>query len=438
RLGARDRLDADELAALMAPGGSLPGVEASLARARYLALALGAEPSLRQRLDLDRAAWVPAADGRFQPPSALFWPEPGLDELLGPRPDLLPHPLFARTVPASFGRRMRFRRPVDASLEDVLRPLTDGVAAPPETLRWLEDALQAGAVEPPALRQALGARRVFLDAQGDVRAFAELGTGRDARPVWADHERWPRLASALRLDRRPASSAVAPSTSNAVAPPTSNDSARRPTSSTPDASARRPTSSRTNDSADRPALPASNAAAPPRRPTPADDDEGSDASTPPGEPAPKQSLWQRWFGAPSKPSVAPAEPAARPSPPAEAPAAQAGRRARHEAWYRPSDAIRPQLEGSGGWSESRRQRPRYGFAIAPGKLPPPYLYAPRTVAERFHAPTQRWERGDLPAEWSAPGARALSRVHFRGRAPAGVVVLPVPMYATLEALDVDG
>ncbi|HEU4404875.1 MAG TPA: transglutaminase domain-containing protein [Polyangiaceae bacterium] len=423
RLGARDRLGADELATLMAPGGSLPGFEASLARARYVALALGAEPSLRQRLELDRAAWVPTADGRFEPPSALFWPEPGLEELLGPRPDLLPHPLFARTVPASFGRRMRFRRPADASLDDVLRPLADGVAAPPETLRWLEDALQAGALEPPALRQALGPRRVFLDTQGDVHAFAELGTGRDARPVWADHERWPRLASALRLDRRPAPSAVAPSAPDATATP--------------------------------------------RRPAPAAAAEGPDASTFPGESAPKQSLWQRWFGAPAKPVVAPTEPAARAptraearpparpgatvgsaeAPPArpgatggsaEAPPAQAERRARHEAWYRPSDAIRPQLEGAGGWSESRRQRPRYGFALAPGKLPPPYLYAARTVAERFHAPTQRWERGGLPAEWSTPGARALSRVQFRGRAPAGVVVLPVPMYATLEALDVDG
>jgi transglutaminase superfamily protein len=415
RLGARDQLGADELAALMAPGGSLPGFEASLALARYVALALHAEPSLRQHLDLDLAAWMPTADDALRPPSALFWPAPGLDELLGPRPDLLPHPLFARTAPPSFGRRLHFRRAADASLDDVLRPLVDGQAAPVETLRWLEDALQAGTIEPAILRQALASRRVFLDPRGEARAFPELGTGRDARPAWVDHERWPKLSSALRLDRRPAS----------------------------------------------------NAATPPATPT-APGLDAPDSLAPTDEPAPKRTLWQRWFGGSTKPAPsAPTPPAPRPAsssprdasaatpsreapaqpsakPPRGAPASSEtsptlpDRRAHHEAWYRPSDAIRPQLEQAGGWSESRRQRPRYGFALAPGKLPPPYLYAPRTVADRFHAPTQRWERGDLPLAWTTPAARAVSTVRFRGRAPAGAVLLPVPMYATLQSVEVDG
>lgn len=415
-LGARDQLSAEELAPLMTPGGRPPGFEASLALARYVALTLPADPSLRQHLDLDRAAWVPAADATLKPPTALFWPEPGLDELLGPRPDALPHPLFARTLPPAFGRRLRFRRAADASLDDVLRPLVDGEAAPVETLRWLEDALRAGTIEPAALRQALGARRVFLDTRGEVRAFAALGVGQDGRPIWADHERWPELSVALRLNRRPSTAASAPQPASSA--------------STPD-----------------------------------------DASTTPNSPASasKPSLWQRWFGGGKKPAEPPApapSPSAPPStptrpppqseapprrelpPPSETPRHEARpraeaptqpqRRAKHEAWYRPSDAIHSQLDGAGGWSEARKQRPRYGFAIAPGTLPPPYLYAPRMVAERFHAPTQRWERGDLPAEWSSPAARALSSVRFRGRAPAGIVLLPVPMYATLEALEVDG
>ncbi|HEU4532562.1 MAG TPA: hypothetical protein VFS00_00545, partial [Polyangiaceae bacterium] len=411
---ARELLGADELAALLAPGGARPGFEASLALARYIALALGADGSLRQHLELDRAAWVPTAEATLRPPSALFWPEPGLDELLGPRPDVLPHPLFARTVPPAFGRRLRFRRAADASLDDVLRPLVDGEAAPVETLRWFEEALRAGSLEPAALRRGLGARRVLLDARGEARAFAELGTGLDERPVWADHERWPKLSAALRLDRRPAAGAAA-----------------RP--------ANEPAASKAPAASNAPDLPAA-----------------------PDEPAPKPSLWQRWFGGLTKsPTAAPEPPdfdasesaitspppPPRPPPPAsprEAPAAsprrasasspfrqapaalppessaswsarQASawspprgggeaaevspellkRRAEHEAWYRPSDAIRPQLDRAGGWSESRRQRPRYGFALAPGKLPPPYLYAPRTLADRFHAPTQRWERGDL-------------------------------------------
>jgi hypothetical protein len=398
RLGAREQLDADELGALMAPGGALPGFDASLALARYVALALGADPSLRQHLDLDRAAWVPSAEATLRPPAALFWPEPGLDELLGPRPDALPHPLFARTVPPSFGRRLRFRRAADASLDDVLRPLVDGDVAPVETLRWLEGALQASAVEPAMLRRALGPRRLFLDTRGDVRAFAELGTGLDARPAWADHERWPTLSAALRLDRCPPAKARA-------------------------------------------------ASAAPRSTTPA-----ADAATSPVEPSPKRGLWQKWFGGLTKsPAPAPPPAVARPlpheraaSPPrgdassAEHPSPLAKRPAQHETWYQPSDTIRPQLDQAGNWSASRRRRPRYGFALSPGKLPPPYLYAPRTVADRFHAPTQRWERGDLPSAWSSPGARALSTVRFRGRAPAGAVLLPVPMYATVASAEVDG
>ncbi len=396
RLGARERLGAEELAALLAPGGARPGFEASLALARYVASALEADPSLRRHLELDRIAWVPGADATLRPPSALFWPEPGLDELLGPRPELLPHPLFARTLSPSFGRRLRFRRAADASLDDVLRPLNEGDAAPAETLRWLEGALQSGSVEPAALRQALGARRVFLDARGEARAFAELGTGLDDRPAWAAHERWPRLVSALRLDRRPA----------------------------PGAKAAHPAGATASLSPSEP-----------------------DASAPPGEPAPEPGFWRRWFKGPSEPRapaptpLAPApEPARRSPPRASSPSpSPSDRRASHEAWYRPADAIRPQLDRAGGWSAARRQRPRYGFALSPGKLPPPYLYAPRTIAESFHAPTQRWERGgDLPSAWFRPGPRALSTVRFRGRAPAGAVVLPLPMYATLLACEVDG
>jgi hypothetical protein len=84
--------------------------------------------------------------------------------------------------------------------------------------------------------------------------------------------------------------------------------------------------------------------------------------------------------------------------------------------------------------ESRRQRPRLGFAHTPGKLPAPYTYAPSLLAVRFDPETQRWERGETPGAWLRCRGRGVGGVVFRGEAPEGEVVLPRPLYGEVVSV----
>ena len=85
--------------------------------------------------------------------------------------------------------------------------------------------------------------------------------------------------------------------------------------------------------------------------------------------------------------------------------------------------------------DSRKQRPRFGFAHTPGKLPAPYTYAPALLATRFDPATQRWERGETPGLWTRSGGPVGGRVAFRGEVPRGEVVLPRPLYSEVVAVE---
>ncbi|HEY3450805.1 MAG TPA: transglutaminase domain-containing protein [Myxococcales bacterium] len=102
---------------------------------------------------------------------------------------------------------------------------------------------------------------------------------------------------------------------------------------------------------------------------------------------------------------------------------------RHAGWMRPERSIRHQLESDGSFTERRQETPEYGFAFAPTRLPVPYLYGPKIVCERFERRGQRWLPTGAAEDWPMEGREGGARVVFRGRAPAGQTILPVPMYA---------
>jgi hypothetical protein len=287
RLGMKRWLDGEELRTLLRGEGRREGAEAALALGCYLAEALAAAPSLRSELGLDRAPWVPTADGTLQPPGAVYWPAEEADE----GRDRV-HPVFARSAP-QLRARFGFRR------------------------------------EPPA----------------------EVSTPTPPR----------------------------------VTP------------------------------------------APPK-------------PSPPTSTAPPRGLWDRFFG-PRAPAPAPPQPAASPPAPLATRTPEptpSARRDGQEGWYRPRDEIRPQLENTEGWSEARQRRPRYGFAHAPGKLPPPYLYAPSLIATRFDPQEQRWRRGEVQPRWWEGTGAVLGRVRFQGRLPQGQALLPLPLYGELVQVEAAG
>ena len=110
----------------------------------------------------------------------------------------------------------------------------------------------------------------------------------------------------------------------------------------------------------------------------------------------------------------------------------------HRRWFEPRTDVSAQLGPASGWLADRDQAPRYGFSHAPGRLPPPYLYGVRVVADRFDPRRQRWEAAAQRAQWlrgEPPEAPKASTVALKGRGPAGQLQLPLPMYAQLESLD---
>lgn len=127
------------------------------------------------------------------------------------------------------------------------------------------------------------------------------------------------------------------------------------------------------------------------------------------------------------PTPAPVRPErARPGEPDSTPW---NRTPRHAGWMRPERSIRRQLDADGSFTERRQEAPEYGFAFSPTRLPVPYLYGPKIVCERFDRRGQRWLPTGASEDWPMEGGDSVSRVVFRGRAPAGQTILPVPMYA---------
>lgn len=106
-----------------------------------------------------------------------------------------------------------------------------------------------------------------------------------------------------------------------------------------------------------------------------------------------------------------------------------------EGFFRPETTVRNQLGSSEGWLDRRRTQPDFGFAFSPPRVPAPWLYAPKTIAARFHRRRQSW---DLATLTPPPPSAQTGMVVFRGKLPRGGVVLPVPMFGSVQELLVDG
>jgi hypothetical protein len=105
-----------------------------------------------------------------------------------------------------------------------------------------------------------------------------------------------------------------------------------------------------------------------------------------------------------------------------------------EGLFRPETKVDAQLGSSEGWLERRRTQPDFGFAFSPPRVPSPWLYAPKTIATHFHRRRQSW---DLATLVPPPPTAQSGLVVFRGKLPRGGVVLPVPMFGTVQHLAVD-
>jgi hypothetical protein len=402
-LGAPRGLRAESLSALLrGEAPVLPGSAARLALARYVAQAAILRPQLREALSLDRASWVPAGDGRLRRPDELYWPGPGVGELLGHPEARLVHPELSRTAPASLGRWLPFKHAEDASLHEVLAAVPAGHPAPLATLVWLERGLSSGRLAAADVRRGVGQRALLRDSRGQPRGAAELvlpgaddSTGNPL--AWPDALVLPRLGAALRVG--------APARPSPAAPDA-------PAHARPPAPARPAPGSPAGRSSSAPASAGPPAAAPPP------------AASAPHAP-PQEGLGTRlrkWFlGETDDP------PAPRPGPGAS-----------QGSWFRPSEGVGSQLGEGPTLAEARAERPEFGFAVSPARLPAPYLYAPRALLGTFDPGSQRWLPAALPAWVVAPHREIVGRASMAGRLPRGEVLVPVPLYASLGALEADG
>ncbi|MDH5491058.1 MAG: hypothetical protein OEY14_03830, partial [Myxococcales bacterium] len=142
---------------------------------------------------------------------------------------------------------------------------------------------------------------------------------------------------------------------------------------------------------------------------------------------------RHWLGGDDGPPPAPAGPLGRARAREAAPEALS-RRSRDAAFFRPKGELGTQLEGTEGWMDSRLERPEYGFAFTPPRLPPPWLYAPSLLGVRFDRRRQQWRSAPLPIpQWRGPAGQ----LSLRGRLPAGEVILPIPHGARLEEVHLD-
>jgi transglutaminase-like putative cysteine protease len=106
-----------------------------------------------------------------------------------------------------------------------------------------------------------------------------------------------------------------------------------------------------------------------------------------------------------------------------------------ERFFTPSSELGPQLGGREDYLDDRRRAPDFGFAFAPPRLAPPWVYAPKLIATRFHRGAQRWEQARL----ERPGARAEhSLLSMQGRLPKGEAILPIPHYGRLTEMRAEG
>src|SRR5690606_28838218 len=103
----------------------------------------------------------------------------------------------------------------------------------------------------------------------------------------------------------------------------------------------------------------------------------------------------------------------------------------HGDWFRPRASIDAQVRANRGWLADRERPPAFGLAFAPGLLPLPYLYGPQLISDRFDPRGQRWLKSSVLAEWRQAEEDEGARVAFRGKIPAGEVLLPLPLFSRI-------
>lgn len=150
--------------------------------------------------------------------------------------------------------------------------------------------------------------------------------------------------------------------------------------------------------------------------------------TPP-EDEPSDGLWRRfkrWWGSDGDKDVSPEEKSVETRP-----------RERGRDWFQAREAIDAQLEDNTRWVEDRFHRPEFGLAFAPENLPLPWRYAPQSIASSFDRRAQRWRVLEHPGSWSSASPTE-RHVAFSGMLPRGQVMVPVPLYASLDRIEVSG
>lgn len=166
--------DLDDGALVEALDRPAAGLDAALARARYVAERAAADPALVERLGLGRRPWLIDAAGVACSPAEVDWPDAALDALIGPEGGRRPHPAVVHAVPPALVARLPVRTAADADPRAVAARLVEGEPIEVGALRWFDDALLERRITPEAARAALAGRRVFADDAGRCRTAGEL------------------------------------------------------------------------------------------------------------------------------------------------------------------------------------------------------------------------------------------------------------------------
>jgi transglutaminase-like putative cysteine protease len=202
-LGAQRDLPEVRVTRLLAGDRLLPGRDARVALARYIALRTYGSPPLRNTWHLDRDAWMPDAMGVLRVPSELFWPDAAVRAVIGDRGDLYPDQAIVRTLPEQVARWLRFKQSADVSLIEVAQRWRGDEPIPPSILEWLEEALCSKRVAVDDVRGMLRGKALLIDQDGIQRDAAHLVLD-DAGELsgrgwgeWTTGRRMPRLAAAL-------------------------------------------------------------------------------------------------------------------------------------------------------------------------------------------------------------------------------------------------
>ena len=204
-LGAQRDLPEARVGELLAGDGLLPGRNARVALARYVALRAHGSPPLRNTWHLDRDPWMPDATGALRVPKELFWPDAAVRSVIGDRGDCYPDQAIVQTLPGPVARWLRCKQPTDVSLADVaLRWQGDAPLSPP-ILEWLEEALRSKRAEAEELQGWLRDKALLVDQDDIARDAAHLVLD-DAGELrghgwgeWTTGRRMPRLAAALAI-----------------------------------------------------------------------------------------------------------------------------------------------------------------------------------------------------------------------------------------------